>query len=80
MGSRSYRESQGGRVALMTKTYTPSPQPNVALPQDVIDLVIAAREFWDDKNDLSDEAKALDRALEAFSSRVPYENEPESDR
>lgn len=49
----------------------------VSLPQDVINLVIAAREFWDDNNDLSPESHALDKALEAFSSSIPYENEPE---
>lgn len=48
-----------------------------ALPQDVINLVIAAREFWDDYNNFSDESKSLDKALEAFASRVPYENEPD---
>lgn len=47
------------------------------LSQDVINLVIAAREFWDVANDCSDESIALDCALEAFASRVPYENEPE---
>lgn len=59
---------------------TPSPLHHVELPQDVINLVIAAREFWDDNNDLSPESDALDKALEPFSSRVPYENEPENDR
>lgn len=55
------------------------------LPQDVINLVIAAREVWEEADTLSyyhsDEefsqrVKALDKALEAFSERVPYENEP----
>lgn len=46
------------------------------LPVDVRALVIAAREFWDDNNDQSDESTALDKALEAFSSRVPYDDEP----
>mgnify|MGYP001090157457 CR=1 FL=1 len=55
----------------------PSPASSVTgLPQDVIDLVIAAREFWDVNNDLSDESQALDKALEPFAERVPYENEP----
>jgi hypothetical protein len=62
-------------------THQPSPPPSnhVELPQDVVNLVIAAREFWDDNNDLSPESLALDKALEAFSSRIPYENEPEAD-
>lgn len=47
------------------------------LPQDVVNLVIAAREFWDLHNDLSEESRSLDKALEAFVDRVPYENEPE---
>lgn len=47
------------------------------LPQDVIDLVIAAREFWDASNDSSAESKALDKALEAFAERVPYANQPD---
>jgi len=53
---------------------------NERLPQDVINLVIAAREFWEIAMDESDESAALDSALEAFSSRVPYENDPEEDR
>lgn len=48
----------------------PTPTP------DVINLVVAAREFWDANNDLSDESRALDKALEPFSSLVLYENEP----
>jgi len=46
------------------------------LSDEVVALVIAAREFWDDNNDQSDESHALDKALQAFSSRVPYDNEP----
>jgi len=53
---------------------------NESLPQDVVNLVIAAREFWDVAMDESDESAALDCALEAFSIRVPYENDPEEDR
>lgn len=45
----------------------------VGVPQDVINLVVAAREFWDANNDLSDESQALDRALDRFSSLVSYE-------
>lgn len=51
-----------------------------ALPQDVINLVIAAREVWElvEFGALpdADQTKALDQALEAFSSRVPYADEP----
>lgn len=59
---------------------TSAPQTQMTgLPQDVINLVIAAREFWDGNNDLSHESRALDKALTAFSERVPYENQPDED-
>ncbi|MDP9590638.1 UNVERIFIED_ORG: putative circularly permuted ATP-grasp superfamily protein [Shinella zoogloeoides] len=48
-----------------------------ALPPDVVALVIAAREFWDVNNDLSEESQALDKALERFAEKVPYENHPD---
>lgn len=51
--------------------------PPAALPQDVIHLVIAAREFWDAHNDLSAESRALDKALERFAEKAPYENQPD---
>lgn len=44
------------------------------LPQDVIDLVIAAREAWEERGASGD---ALDRALERFALRVPYANHPD---
>jgi hypothetical protein len=47
-----------------------------ALPQDVIDLVIAARVYAYETGD-SEAYDAIDKALEAFASRVPWENEPE---
>jgi hypothetical protein len=40
------------------------------LPQDVINLVIASREFWEDHYSDLPSSHALDEALEAFSSRV----------
>ncbi|NIJ34305.1 hypothetical protein [Sphingomonas oligoaromativorans] len=46
------------------------------VPGDVHALVIAARIFWDARNDTSSESRDLDKALEAFASRVPYEGEP----
>lgn len=46
------------------------------LPQDVIDLIIAARVYAYETGD-SEAYDALDKALEAFASRVPWENEPE---
>ncbi len=46
------------------------------LPKDVRALVIAAREFWDDENSGTVRSHALDKALEAFSSRVPYDDQP----
>lgn len=58
---------------------TPPAEPAVVpLPQDVIDLVIAARELWE-CSDMNIEADALDNALKPFASRVPYENEPDDD-
>lgn len=47
------------------------------MPQDVINLVIAAREAFDTGTLPDEENRALDTALEAFSSRVPYENQPD---
>ncbi len=44
------------------------------LPQDVIDLVIAAREAWEEHGFITDD---LERALERFSARVPYANQPD---
>lgn len=58
-------------------TTTDTPEVN-ALPQDVINLVIAAREAFDSWTLPECESKALDKALEAFSERVPYENEPDA--
>jgi len=58
---------------------TPAPIPSsVGLPQDIIDLVIAAREAFDTGMLPVDENRTLDKALEAFSSRVPYANEPDA--
>jgi len=65
------------RSALSTSQSDPAPEI-VALPQDVINLVIAAREVFEAPEWASDEWNALDKALEAFSSRVPYENEPDA--
>lgn len=48
------------------------------LPQDVINLVIAAREAFEAIECASfdiDVGVNLDKALEAFASRVPYEND-----
>ncbi len=53
------------------------PRAAVGEPADTVALVIAARDFWADHNDFSEESMALDRALEAFSERVPYENDPD---
>lgn len=50
------------------------------LPQDVINLVIAARDAFDAISGcgIGSEIEAdLGKALEAFASRVPYENEPD---
>lgn len=48
-----------------------------SLPDDVRALVIAAREFWDiHDSPVEPESRALDQALEAFASRVPFADEP----
>jgi len=47
--------------------------PSAALPQDVITLVIAAREAWEMHGASGDE---LDRALERFAEHVPFQNQP----
>ncbi|KAB2679773.1 hypothetical protein [Brucella pseudintermedia] len=52
--------------------------PSCNTPQDVINLVIAAREACDTWLLPECEFKLLDKALEAFSERVPYENEPDA--
>jgi len=49
-----------------------------SIPDDVRRLVVAAREFWDENNDIASQASnELDRALEAFAARVPYADEPD---
>lgn len=50
----------------------PAQQPN-GLPADVVALVIAAREAWEENCVSGD---PLDKALEPFASRVPYEDQP----
>ena len=71
--------------------YTDQPQPHEqyydeplftrpseqALPQDVIDLVIAARIVaFEDQS--PEKLHALDKASEAFASRVPWDDDPEA--
>lgn len=46
--------------------------------KEVVGLVVAAREFWDIHNDLSNESAALDKALEPFSCNVSYADNPEA--
>lgn len=48
---------------------------STALPQDVIDLVIAAREIMDEGASPESRA-ALDKAAEKFAGRVAWEDEP----
>jgi hypothetical protein len=64
------------RSALSTSQSDPAPEI-ITLSQDVINLVIAAREVLDTGYSIEPERNWLDKALEAFSSRAPYENEPE---
>ncbi len=49
-----------------------------AFPQNVVSLVVAAREAFDTGALPDDERDALDKALEPFASAVPYENEPDA--
>jgi hypothetical protein len=52
--------------------------PAQRLPQDVIDLVIAARKVaYEDQS--AEAIKALDKAAEAFASRIPWDDEPDHD-
>lgn len=53
--------------------------PAVKDHKEVRQLVIAAREVWEDATD-SEALQRLDKALEPFSEAVPYANEPEQDR
>jgi len=54
--------------------------PAPAIPDDVVRLVIAAREVAFDTSGPTDEAiKELDAASEAFASRVPWENDPNNE-
>lgn len=62
------------KTALLPMRITTPPNAD-ALPQDVINLVIAAREVMD-AGHTGEEFDALLYAAEAFSSRVPYENYP----
>jgi len=51
------------------------PEPSDALPADVRRLVIAARKVaFEDQG--PEALRELDKASEAFASRVPWENEP----
>lgn len=50
------------------------------LPQDVIDLVIAARCVCDAIQPDDETLIGLGNAVEKFSARVPYENEPDGDK
>jgi hypothetical protein len=72
---RQFQLKAGWQIAIAAAL---APEPHV-LPQDVITLVIAAREFWEANEDMSGEANALDKALEAFADRVPYANEPDDE-
>jgi len=55
------------------------PSPGVSLPDDVVRLVIAAREVAFGPNPAA-AIDALDKASEAFASRVPWEDDPASQR
>lgn len=63
------------------RALSPTEPVPVPLPQDVINLVIAARElvYSGAVRTGVQEGEALDKALEAFASRVPWDNEPDND-
>lgn len=75
-GSRAY--SCAGHVAKMWQAAYDGAAAVLAdpLPADVRRLVIAARKVTDCGTD-EDETRELFDAVEAFSSRVPYEEEPD---
>ncbi|GEM71750.1 hypothetical protein SAQ01S_15160 [Sphingomonas aquatilis NBRC 16722] len=75
-GSRAY--SCAGHVAKMWQAAYDGAAAVLAdpLPADVRRLVIAAREVTDCGTD-EDETRELLDAVEAFSSRVPYEDQPD---
>lgn len=88
-GEACWRDMHGHKVGGLThwRPLPPSPvggEPtegqSPTLPHDVVNLVIAGREMFD-LGYAPDhaEANALDRALDAFSSRVPYENQPDDE-
>ena len=57
------------------------PAQDEQLPQDVINLVIAAREvmYGGYINVMAEEINTFDKALEAFASRIPWDNEPDEE-
>ncbi|HEU5019644.1 MAG TPA: MazG-like family protein, partial [Pseudolabrys sp.] len=63
-------------VGLATRYRRAEARQAPRLTRDLVSLVIAAREFWDVHNDLSEESIALDKALDRFSEQIPYENGP----
>jgi hypothetical protein len=56
---------------------SPSREAELALPQNVINLVIAAREVAYTDQPEPGELQALDKAVEAFASRVPWNDQPD---
>ena len=63
---------------LLAASPAPAPAAGVGLPQDVVRLVIAAREVA--YSDPTPETfRELDKASEAFADRVPWEDEPKDD-
>lgn len=56
-------------------SHSPAPDMREAVPSDVAELVVAARIVaYEDQTPAT--IKALDRAVEAFSSRVPWDEDP----
>ena len=64
----------GNKIAILAAS-TAQVDETERLPADVARLVIAAREVAYTDAPTSDEKSELDRAVEAFASRVPWEGE-----
>ncbi len=73
--ARDYDEAREIDRTVTTTDINGNPYPP-ALPDDVVRLVIAAR-IVAYEGQHPDDVKELDRAVEAFAERVPWDEEPE---
>lgn len=75
--ARAILSDRASRSIAETGERETTPQQHVSLPQDVVDLVVAARAALQYLYGLDGcELRALDHAVDAFSERVPYDDEP----